>query len=319
MTSDGMDDDPVTIVTQTRVRPESNDAFGRWQEETSKVVAGFSGFIDQKLIPPSPPAHVDWVILQRFAKASDAVAWLQSEQRLTRIQHVTPMLIGSDDIHMVKDGGGGALPAPVSVVISSRVRPGQEVAYRQWEQRIAAAQSKAKGFQGYRLEPPIPGVQEEWLAILRFDTQDNLQAWLNSAERQRLLHETRDFLQDVRTRIAQTGFDQWFPAAAGRAPAPAWKQNMLVLLMLYPVVFLFGTFVQAPLLQGRLGLAFPTALFIGNVTSVLLLNFLVPWTSRRFGWWLDPDGKRRYAVEIAGTALIVLLYGLLLLAFSPRW
>ena len=47
---------------------------------------------------------------------------------------------------------------------------------------------------------------------------------------------------------------------------------MLVLLMLYPVVFLFGLFVQTPLLTGRAGLPFAVALFIGNVVSVLLLN-----------------------------------------------
>ena len=59
----------VTIVTQTRVRPESADAFARWQGETSKVIAGFPGFIEQKVMPPSPPTQVDWVILQRFASA----------------------------------------------------------------------------------------------------------------------------------------------------------------------------------------------------------------------------------------------------------
>ena len=68
----------------------------------------------------------------------------------------------------------------------------------------------------------------------------------------------------------RTGFDQWFPvAAAGTAPPAAWKQNMLVLLLLYPVVFLFGLLVQTPLLTGRAGLPFAVALFIGNVVSVL--------------------------------------------------
>ena len=56
---------------------------------------------------------------------------------------------------------------------------------------------------------------------------------------------------------------------------------MIVLLLLYPVVFLFGLWVQTPLLIGRAGLPFWLALFIGNVVSVLLLNWLVPWTSTR--------------------------------------
>ena len=169
--------DTVTVVTQTRVRPECVEAFARWQDATCTVVATFPGFIQQTVMPPSPPAQADWVILQRFTGTEAAVAWLKSEQRLQRLQGAAPMLLGQDDVHVVNDGGAGVLPAPVSAVISTRIKPGQETAYRAWELRIAAAQSKAPGFQGYRFEPPVPGVQEDWLAIVRFDTEANLQAW----------------------------------------------------------------------------------------------------------------------------------------------
>ena len=306
----------VTIVTQTRVRPESAEAFARWQEETSAIVAGFAGFIKQTVIPPSPPAQVDWVILQRFASSEAAVAWLHSEQRLKRIEGAAPMLLGRDDIHLVNDGGAGVLPSPVSAVISTRIKLGQETAYRAWEQRIAAAQAKAPGFQGYRFEPPVPGVQDHWLAIVRFDREANLQAWLDSPERQKLLRDAAVFTEEFHTRIVRTGFDQWFPVPAGGAPpAAAWKMNMLVLLMLYPVVFLFGAFVQTPFLTGRAGLPFAIALFIGNVVSVIILNYLVRWTSNRFTWWLQPAGPNRGRIELAGTALVVALYALMVLAF----
>ena len=75
---------------------------------------------------------------------------------------------------------------------------------------------------------------------------------------------------------------------------------MLVLLLLYPVVFLFGILVQTPLLIGRAGLPFAIALFIGNVVSVVLLNYLVPWTSARFSWWLQPAGPNARQAELAG-------------------
>jgi antibiotic biosynthesis monooxygenase (ABM) superfamily enzyme len=309
-------DGPVTIVTQTCVRPESADAFARWQEETSAIVAAFGGFIKQTVMPPSPPAQIDWVILQRFTSAGAAVAWLNSEERLQRIESVAPMLVGRDDIHIVKDGGAGVLPAPVSAVISTHIKPGQETAYRAWEQRIAAAQSKAPGFQGYRFEPPVPGVQDDWLAILRFDSEANLQAWLDSPERHKLLREANAFTQEFHTRIARTGFEQWFPVPAGAAhPPAAWKQNMLVLLILYPVVFLFGTFVQTPYLTGRAGLPFAIALFIGNVASVLLLSYLVPWTGNRFSWWLQPTGAKARRIDVIGMALVVALYAVMLVAF----
>lgn len=306
----------VTVVTQTRVRPENADAFARWQDETSTIVSTFPGFIQQTVVPPSPPAQVDWVILQRFTSSGAAVAWLKSEQRLKRMEGAAPMLLGRDDVHIVNDGGAGVLPAPVSAVISTRIKPGQEAAYRAWELRIAAAQSKAPGFQGYRFEPPVPGVQDDWLAIVRFDTEAHLQAWLDAPERQALLKEANAFTEECHARIARTGFDHWFPSVSGGAPQPAvWKQNMIVLLLLYPVVFLFGILVQTPLLMGRAGLSFPIALFIGNVASVILLNYLVPWTSTRFSWWLQPAGQNPGRAGLAGAVLITALYGVMLLAF----
>src|SRR4030088_1505671 len=89
----------VTIVTQTRVRPESADAFARWQEEASPTVAAFPAFIKQTVMPPSPPAQVDWVILQRFASSEAAVAWLHSEQRVKRIAGASPMVLRRGHIH----------------------------------------------------------------------------------------------------------------------------------------------------------------------------------------------------------------------------
>ena len=162
----------------------------------------------------------------------------------------------------------------------------------------------------------MPGVQEDWLAILRFDTEANLQAWLDSPERHKLLRDAEAFTEEFHARIARTGFDQWFPMPApGTSPPAAWKQNMLVLLMLYPVVFLFGLTIQTPLLIGRAGLPFAVALFIGNVASVLLLNYLVPWVSNRFAWWLQPPPRHTRWIDVGGTALVVALYAVMVLVF----
>jgi len=310
-------DAAVTLVTQTRVREGMAEQFGQWQSAISTAAAEFPGFITQSVLPPNPPLQVDWVIQQRFADVEAAAAWLRSERRTRLVDAAQPMLAGHDDVHLVRDSTVGVRPAPVSAVISSRIRPGQEAAFRAWEQRIAAAQAKSPGFQGYRFEPPIPGVQEDWLAILRFDTERNLQTWLDSPERKKLLEETAPFLEEFHARVVRTGFEQWFPSAAAGTSAPAaWKMNMLVLLLLYPIVFLFGIWVQTPILMGKAGLPFWLALFIGNVVSVLLLNWLVPWTSRGFGWWLAPTRNADERTSLTGAALILLLYAGWLYLFS---
>ena len=100
----------VSIVTQTCVRPERAEDFARWQGETSTFISGFPGFVEQRLMPPNPPLQVDWVILQRFATVADAQRWLGSVERQTRIEGAAPMLIGRDDVHIVRDDEGGMKP-----------------------------------------------------------------------------------------------------------------------------------------------------------------------------------------------------------------
>jgi antibiotic biosynthesis monooxygenase (ABM) superfamily enzyme len=302
---------PVTIVTQTRVRPEAAAQFAGWQERMAALIATQRGFLEHKVLPPAPPEQVDWVIVQRFATTADAVAWMNSPERLARIGEIASYLVGNDDVHLVRDGQAG-FAAPVSAVIATRIKPGMEDAYRKWERRIAVAQSKSPGFQGYRFEPPIPGVQEEFVAIVRFDTEAHLQTWMNSPERARLLEEGKPLTDEFHARIVRTGFEQWFPSGPGDAKPAVWKQDMLVLLMLYPVVAVFGLLVQAPILIGVLGLPFALALFLGNVASVVALNFLVPWVSTQFNDWLQANDQPTLT---RGAAIIAALYVAMILVF----
>lgn len=305
----------VTIVTQTRVASDKAEEFASWQRQISGVVAAQPGFLKQTVMPPSPPSQLDWVILQRFAKTEDALAWLRSDEKQRLVAQVQPMLVGQDDVHLLEDNKAGVLPAPASAVISTRIKPGQEDVYREWERRIAAAQARAPGFQGYRFEPPVPGVQNDWLAILRLDSEENLQAWLASPARKKLLEEAAAFTDEYQARIVRTGFDQWFELGSSEAPPPAaWKQNMIVLMALYPVVFLFNKWVQYPLLVEHWKIPFWGALFIGNAVSVALLSFLVPWSGRWLDWWLRPSGHDP-KIEFGGAGLVVGVYALCLLIF----
>ncbi len=305
----------VTLITQTRVRADRAKDFAQWQEQMNDVTAATPGFIDRQVIPPSPE-QPDWVIIQRFASIDAARAWLSSGERERAVAKIQSWLIGHDDVHLVQDDGQPAAAAPISVVISTRVKPGQEDAFRAWQHRISAIEAEFPGYQGYKIEPPIAGVQDDWITILRFDTEEHLQAWLTSPQREQLVRDGDAFTAESHMRTVRTGFDAWFKLGSGATPPPAWKQNMLVLLALYPVVFLFGHWVQTPLLQDGWGTPFWFSLFIGNIASVLLLGQIVPWVSRRFRWWINPAGSDPDRVNLIGVAVIVALYGLLLLLFS---
>ena len=89
---------------------------------------------------------------------------------------------------------------------------------------------------------------------------------------------------------------------------------MVVLLVLYPLVFLLNEWLQKPILVGIFGLPYWAFLFINNAVSVVLLSLILPPVSRQLGWWLRPadhDGKR----DVAGALLVAAFYALWLLAF----
>jgi len=99
-------------------------------------------------------------------------------------------------------------------------------------------------------------------------------------------------------------------------PLPVLKMDMLVLLMLYPVVFLWGVFIGTPILSEKFGMPLAVALFIGNIASVALTGYLVPLVAERFGWWLRPaDDKDARRTSILGAALIPAMYAIMVLAF----
>ena len=50
---------------------------------------------------------------------------------------------------------------------------------------------------------------------------------------------------------------------------------------------------------------FAVALFIGNIVSVGLTGFLVPWVANRFGWWLQPAPGNGLRANLLGAGLIL--------------
>jgi hypothetical protein len=94
--------------------------------------------------------------------------------------------------------------------------------------------------------------------------------------------------------------------------------DMVVLLLLYPIVFLWGFYIGTPLLADRLHLPFAVSLFIGNIFSVALTGFLVPWTANHpLAWWLRPKNPRQaLGVHLLGAAIVCAIYAGCVWAFT---
>jgi antibiotic biosynthesis monooxygenase (ABM) superfamily enzyme len=159
---------------------------------------------------------------------------------------------------------------------------------------------------GTLIQAPVSQELPYWTTLVRFATPAQLDAWLASEARKTLLARGDSKTSTWKSRRMQSGFAAWFPGAGEDAP-PAWKQTMLVLLVLFPVVMLEIRFLSPHLA------ALPPAVatFIGNALSVALVSWpLMSFAVAGLGWWLKPPAGRRAPMEILGLATVLGLYAI---------
>jgi antibiotic biosynthesis monooxygenase (ABM) superfamily enzyme len=302
---------PVALVIQRRVRDDAGNAFAVWESRVTERLKTWPGFISRDATPPSPPVNVDWTIVQHFVDADSARGWLQSPDRAALVEEVRDLLVGQEEIHLLPERG--ERPARVaSVLITYQVTAGEEAEFLKWQRRIQTAQARFPGFVRHKIERPVPGVHDDWLVVLSFDSEPHLQDWLDSAERKALIGQGGRFGDKFKVSHSNHGFDFWFPAGTAPPSMTAhgiFKSNLLVLLMLYPIVFLWNYFVDGPFVQGWAGAPFWLALFIGNIFSTQLLGFwAAPWIFKLFDWWMPSDTTA--ARQFGGYAVLAVLFGL---------
>src|SRR5262245_57877429 len=292
------------LLAKFQLRPDAENPFAEWQARDLTHAAGFEGFLNSEITPSGQ--GLAWNVLLRFADSARLEAWRKSETWHRLLEDAAPLLAEKSSIEVeVKEteSGGGVVE-----VIMTKVKAGQETAYREWEIKAQQAQSKFPGYRGSYVQPPVSG-ELGWTTLMRFDTVEQLEAWLKSPERAALLREAEPLVEYAHLQRMGTSFPGWVPTdpKTGKGP-PNWKAGMLVLLGLFPIVMMEAKFLS-PQLKG----VNPSlSMFIGNVISCALTTYLtMPLFIKILPWWLFPKSEAsKIAVNAAGTALIFLLYAI---------
>ena len=312
MSEAAADTGSVTVVVAHRVRPEHEAEYLQWAASINDACRTFPGFAGIEFVRPVPGVQDDYVVIYRFNSSQHLDDWLNSEVRRAFLTQGQSLFDGEVRRHII-----ASRPTPLSgLVVSTRVKPGKDEEHCAWLKRINTAMARFPGHLGNEVLPPIAGIQEDWVVVVRFNSAEHLKAWFVSDVRKRFLEEAANLWETSRVEKFSGAFPGWFgthaAAAVTRGLPPAWKQAMIVLLVLYPVVMLLGRFVS-PWIASQ-----PTALsiFIANLLSVSLLTWLfLPWVNRALGFWLTPDATRGRRMELGGIAIIVAGYALTIAIF----
>lgn len=298
---------PAALVTRVRLRDGVDATFSAWHAKATTAPVGTAGFISTEVEAPSVGGASEWSIIQHFRTADAMRAWRATEAHRELIESARALVNGTDASALREDEvGENQLQGVVTEVVTTQVKPGKDDAYQAWAEKVHKAEAQFPGYRGSFLQPPASSQQHYWTTLVRFATPEQLDAWLNSDVRKQLLKEHEGLVQTWEHHRLPSSFAGWFQIdpATGQSPA-SWKQSLLVVLMLFPIVMLEIKYLT-PLIH-NFNLSEQT--FIGNVISVFLLAWpFMPLIIRPMNWWLLPSRSSSKWVTPAGAALIAGLY-----------
>lgn len=264
-----------------------------------------SGYINAELVPPCDGEASFWTLVHRYHSLEQAKQWQDSQVLANLIEELDPQ-IESKVVSVVQRVVSQFAPtANVATAIVTHVKPGKETEYRQWVSKMHVAQANSNGYRGTFLQPPAQDSRAPWTTLLRFDSAESLDSWIESDTRSKLLSEAEHLLRYDLHRLTSS-FPGWFPAdpSTGRSP-PRYKTAMLVLLILYPLIMTMNRGLEP--IRHTIGPAFGT--FISNSISVIIISIvMMPVATRLFHFWLFPTGHNPRMESIRGYSLLIFLY-----------
>ncbi len=84
---------------------------------------------------------------------------------------------------------------PVTGIVVRVPKPGTEAEFEAILKKITRASRERPGYLGSEVFPPVPGVQNAYVVLYRYDTAEHLRGWLQCEKRQNLLKEIAPHLQ----------------------------------------------------------------------------------------------------------------------------
>ncbi len=298
-----MDPNFNALRINVAVKPECKRAFAEWQASLHSAIITHEGFVSLEIAAASAESLDDWVIVQRFGSDADARAWSVSGTHNKLLAQLKPLAVNEFSI-IERAVPESKLEGGITEVFVTQVRQEQETAFKAWSAKIHAVEATFPGFIGVYVQSPVAKKSKHWITLLKFDTPEHLDNWLQSDERKETLKEAKELITSLEDHRLLSAYAGWFTSLAKtEGPPPVWKQTMLVLLVLFPIVMLEYLYLMPNLAAQHIS----PALFIGNAISVILIAWpCMPLAIFYLRWWLKPNSN--FKVNLAGVLLLLLLY-----------
>ena len=175
----------------------------------------------------------------------------------------------------------------VTFIITHRILAGKEAEYEAWVNEIGDACKKYEGHLGSNIIRPTK-THNAYTVIIRFNTYESLQNWVESDERKLYIDKIVPVLEQGDQYEIKTGIDFWFTPLEAKQKVPVrYKQYLATLSVIYPMT-LVVPLVLSPLLNNVLIFSsiFLSKLLVATVMVWLMTYVIMPPYTRSIAKWL---------------------------------
>lgn len=181
--------------------------------------------------------------------------------------------------------------APVTVIVTRRVRHGRAADFERLMAGMQAAAAQFPGHMGGFLIPPDTPENGCYRTLFAFDNEAHLQAWTRSAARNEWLVRIAAVTHGDSAVRVLNGLETWFalPASRTKTPPPRWKMALVTWSGIFPLVWLSSHTVSpllGPWLPPTLVVLVATALIVTAMTWLVM-----PTLVRLLAGWLYPADR----------------------------
>lgn len=307
----------VTGIVWRRVSPGREAEAEAIMKRLMALSRRSEGFLGSEIFPPIPGVQDAYVVLYRFSRGTYLREWLACKARQECLRDIAALLVEPAVEFCFAHGRKQAGTA--SSVFAYRVRPGSEADYKGWRLRILEEVRKWPGFLGTESFDAVEGTAPECIVVVRFDSREHLDAWLNSPIRKDYIDEVHTYVDHFALRRIGSGFEGWFDISADNVPPARWRQALVILSALFPVILVMRHLL-APVFQW---FPMPVAFLILLTLDMAFLTYVVmPHYSRFMRFWLKPAGGLNWRRELAGLAIVLGIVAVTLgvfLSVGKRW
>lgn len=132
-----------------------------------------------------------------------------------------------------------------TVAITHHVNELYKSNYEAWLTEIIPVCKSYAGHLGVGVIRPVAGATTAYSVFVRFDTQANLLAWMQSEDRKKLIEKVQPFLVKDENFLVQSGLDFWFTPEEAKAKLPTkWKQFLVTWSAIFPLVLGISTLLE---------------------------------------------------------------------------